>query len=73
MNLPVVLRHPTAEDLLAACDYLETQQVGLSARLVREIRGVIDRISIHPELHGTVVRDVRRGARRSEGVVRTRH
>jgi hypothetical protein len=48
MNLPVVLRRQAADELLAACDYLETQRKGLSIRLIGEVRRVIDRISIHP-------------------------
>ncbi len=32
MNLPVVLRRQAADELLAACDYLETQRKGLSIR-----------------------------------------
>jgi len=45
MSLPVVLRHQAAEELLAACDYLEAQREGLSIRLIGEVRRVIDRIS----------------------------
>jgi hypothetical protein len=33
MSLPVVLRHHAAEELLAACDYLEAEREGLSLRL----------------------------------------
>jgi plasmid stabilization system protein ParE len=62
MGLPVVLRHKAAEELLAACDYLEAQQEGLSIRLIGEVRRVIDRISTHPELHGLVLKDIRRAA-----------
>jgi plasmid stabilization system protein ParE len=62
MNLPVVLRRQAADELLAACDYLETQRKGLSIRLIGEVRRVIDRISIHPELHGIVLEDIRRAA-----------
>lgn len=62
MSLPVVLRHPAAEDLLAACDYLEAQRPGLSTRLIGEVRRVLDRIAAHPELHGMVYEDVRRAA-----------
>jgi toxin ParE1/3/4 len=62
MRLPVVLRHQAAEDLLAACDYLEAQRNGLSTRLIGEVRRVIDRISTHPELHGIVLKDIRRTA-----------
>jgi toxin ParE1/3/4 len=62
MSLPVVLRHPAAEDLLAACGYLETQRPGLSTRLVMEVRRVLERITTHPELHGKVFNDVRRTA-----------
>jgi hypothetical protein len=32
MNLPIVLRRQVADELLAACDYLETQRRGLSIR-----------------------------------------
>lgn len=62
MSLPVVLRHKAAEELLAACDCLEAQREGLSIRLIGEIRHVIDRISTHPELHGIVLKDIRRAA-----------
>jgi plasmid stabilization system protein ParE len=62
MNLPVVLRRQAADELLAACDYLETQRKGFSIRLIGEVRRVIDRISIHPELHGIVLEDIRRAA-----------
>jgi plasmid stabilization system protein ParE len=62
MSLPVVLRHQAAEELLAACNYLEAQQKGLSIRLIGELRRVIDRISTHPELHGVVLKDIRRAA-----------
>jgi len=62
MSLPVVLRHHAAEELLAACDYLEAQREGLSIRLIGEVRRVIDRISTHPELHGIVLKDIRRAA-----------
>jgi plasmid stabilization system protein ParE len=62
MSLPVVLRHHAAEELLAACDYLEAQQKGLSIRLVGEVRRVIDRISTHPELHGFAQKDIRRAS-----------
>jgi plasmid stabilization system protein ParE len=62
MSLPVVLRHNAAEELLAACDYLEAQREGLSIRLIGEVRRVIDRISTHPELHGIVLKDIRRAA-----------
>jgi hypothetical protein len=30
MGLPVVLRHQAAEELLAACDYVDVQRLGLS-------------------------------------------
>ena len=62
MSLPVVLRHRAAEELLAACDYLEGQRKGLSVRLIGEVRRVIERISTHPELHGIVLKDIRRAA-----------
>lgn len=62
MNLLVALRHQAAEELLAACDYLEARQAGLSGRLIQELRRVLDRISTHPELHGKVFRDIRRAA-----------
>jgi plasmid stabilization system protein ParE len=62
MSLPVVLRHNAAEELLAACDYLESQREGLSIRLIGKVRRVIDRISTHPELHGIVLKDIRRAA-----------
>ncbi len=62
MSLPVVIRHKAAEELVAACDYLEARKTGLSTQLVRELRRVIDRISMHPELHGKVLRDIRRAA-----------
>jgi plasmid stabilization system protein ParE len=62
MSLPVVLRHQAAEELLAACDYLEAQRKSLSIRLIGEVRRVIDRISTHPELHGIVLKDIRRAA-----------
>ncbi|MGI9177663.1 MAG: type II toxin-antitoxin system RelE/ParE family toxin [Pirellulales bacterium] len=62
MSLPVVLRHQAAEELLAACDYLEAQRPGLSARLMGEVRRVLERIATHPELHATVLKDVRRAA-----------
>jgi plasmid stabilization system protein ParE len=62
MSLPVVLRHHAAEELLAACDYLEAQRDGLSIRLIGEVRRVIDRISTHPKLHGIVLKDIRRAA-----------
>lgn len=62
MSPPVVLRRKAAEELLAACDYLEAQREGLSIRLIVEIRHVIDRISTHPELHGVVLKDIRRAA-----------
>lgn len=62
MRLPVVLRHQAAEELLAACGYLEAQRKGLSTRLIGEVRRVIDRISTHPELHGIVLKDIRRAA-----------
>ena len=62
MSPPVVLRRKAAEELLAACDYLEAQREGLSIRLIVEIRHVIDRISTHPELHGIVLKDIRRAA-----------
>jgi len=61
MSLPVVLRHRAAEELLAACDYLEAQREGLSIRLIGEVRRVIDRISTHPELHGLVLKDISPG------------
>ena len=54
MNLPVVFRPQATEELLAACDFLEAQREGLSPRLIGEVRKVIDRISVHPELHGFV-------------------
>jgi plasmid stabilization system protein ParE len=62
MIVPVVLRHQAAEELLAACEYLEARQAGLSVRLIQEVRRVCDRISTHPELHGKVLRDIRRAA-----------
>jgi plasmid stabilization system protein ParE len=62
MNLPVVLRRQAAEEYLAACDYLEARRAGLSRRLVGEVRRIINRISTNPELHGKVLRDVRRAA-----------
>jgi plasmid stabilization system protein ParE len=62
MSLPVVLRHHAAEELLAACDYLEAEREGLSLRLIGEVRRVIDRISTHPELHAIVLKDIRRAA-----------
>jgi len=62
MTLPVVLRDQAAEELLAACDYLEAQQVGLSTRLIAEVKRVVNRISTHPELHGLVLQDIRRAA-----------
>ena len=62
MSLPVVLRHQAAEELLAACDYLETQRPGLSERRISEVRRALERISGHPELHGKVLGDIRRAA-----------
>jgi len=62
MSLPVVLRQHAAEELLAACDYLEAQREGLSIRLIGEVKRVMDRISVHPELHGIVLKDIRRAA-----------
>jgi hypothetical protein len=62
MSLAVALRHDAAEELLAACDYLEAQREGLSIRLIGEVSRVIDRISTHPELHGIVLKDIRRAA-----------
>jgi hypothetical protein len=62
MTLPVVFRSQAAEELLAACDFLEAQREGLSPRLIGEVRKVIDRISVHPELHGFVLNDIRRAA-----------
>ncbi len=34
----------------------------MSIRLIGEVRRVIDRISTHPELHGIVLKDIRRAA-----------
>jgi plasmid stabilization system protein ParE len=62
MTLPVVFRPQATEELLAACDFLEAQREGLSPRLIGEVRKVIDRISVHPELHGFVLNDIRRAA-----------
>jgi len=62
MTLPVVFRDQAAEELLAACDYLEAQQAGLSTRLIAEVKRVVNRISTHPELHGLVLQDIRRAA-----------
>jgi plasmid stabilization system protein ParE len=62
MTLPVVFRSQAAEELLTACDFLEAQREGLSPRLIGEVRKVIDRISVHPELHGFVLNDIRRAA-----------
>ena len=47
---------------MAACDYLEAQQAGLSTRLIAEVKRVVNRISTHPELHGLVLQDIRRAA-----------
>jgi plasmid stabilization system protein ParE len=62
MTLPVVIRDQAAEELLTACDYLEARQVGLSTRLIAEVKRVVNRISTHPELHGLVLQDIRRAA-----------
>lgn len=62
MSLPVVLWHQAAEELLAACDYLEAQRPGLSSQLIAEVRRALERISSHPELHGKVLGDIRRAA-----------
>lgn len=49
MSLPVVLRHQAAEELLAACDYVDVQRLGLSTRLVVEVERVLDRSATHPD------------------------
>lgn len=62
MSVPVVLRQRAAEELLAACEYLEGRQSGLGSRLLTEVKRVVERVATHPELHGKVLGDVRRAA-----------
>ncbi len=54
MNLPVVLRRQAADELLAACDYLETQRKGLSIRgemiAVATLRADLVRAVQHDEI-----------------------
>lgn len=59
MNLPVVLQTAASLDAAAAREFYESKRLGLGFEFVDRLREVIERISIMPELHGSVWPNVR--------------
>jgi plasmid stabilization system protein ParE len=42
------------EHILSACNYYETQQIGLSARFLAELKAVYKKISANPQLYSYI-------------------
>src|SRR4051812_4807401 len=59
MSLPVILRPAADADIQATHAELEQCRAGLGARLVDEVREVLERIEFMPEMYGFVWQDVR--------------
>ena len=59
MSLPVILRPEAEADIQRTYDLLEQEQAGLGRRFAAQVREVLERIELMPELHGVVWQDVR--------------
>jgi toxin ParE1/3/4 len=59
MSVPVIICPPAEADIHAAHDALELVQTGLGSRFARQVREVLERIEIIPEMYGVVWQDVR--------------
>ena len=60
MTLPIVLRPEARLDFDDAFDWYERQRTGLGVDFVVGVQGVLDQISVTPELYPQVLLDVRR-------------
>lgn len=61
MSLPVVLRDEAQAEFDEAFDYYEGQRAGLGVDFAARVQRVFDRISAHPQIHGIVFADIRKG------------
>ena len=60
MSLAVVMRRAARADFDEAFDWYERQQAGLGVQFAGRVQAVLDAISVMPEMHAPVFRDVRR-------------
>ena len=60
MSKPVVLRRVAREEFDEAADWYEARQPGLGPRFVAAIQVEFDRISVNPQSHAVVRRDIRK-------------
>lgn len=61
MNYRLVVRRIAQEEFDEAFDWYEKQQKGLGVQFAERVREAFAKISARPEVHPTVLRDVRRG------------
>ncbi len=60
MSLPVVLIKEAQVEFDEAFDWYESKRAGLGIDFVARVEAVFDRISINPQMHGTVFKDIRK-------------
>ena len=60
MSLPIRLLAEARDEFDAASDWYEQQQAGLGAAFVARVREVLQRVSVHPQQHAVVYKDVRK-------------
>jgi plasmid stabilization system protein ParE len=60
MSLPVILRAEAQVEFDEAFDWYEARRPGLGVDFAERVQEVFDRISANPQIHGTVLQDVRK-------------
>ena len=60
VSLPVVLRAEAAAEFDEAFDFYERQRPGLGVEFTAEVQRVFERIAASPQIHPTVLADVRK-------------
>ncbi|WP_435015876.1 type II toxin-antitoxin system RelE/ParE family toxin [Tundrisphaera sp. TA3] len=60
MNLPVVLRDEARAEFDEAFDFYEKQRAGRGIDFAARVQDVFDRIAANPDLHKSVLADVRK-------------
>jgi plasmid stabilization system protein ParE len=61
MKLSVKFRRQAKKELYEAVDWYEQKRLGLGSRFRSCVEEVLDRVSVAPEVHGLVHKDVRCG------------
>jgi toxin ParE1/3/4 len=60
MTCRVILRRAARIEYDAAGDWYEQQRPGLGAAFTAAVQQVFDRIAAHPQMHGVVLRGIRK-------------